>query len=479
MNAFRTFLVCLSCLTAAADPATTDRLDTFLQNVAPVLEGVESHTETSLPPAHTGEVLQLDVEQCVALALKNNVQATVAEEDLLQREAQTGQARAARRPQVKAQAGITYIDGLENVVGDVGILSDLIGVGDLQPDKTIARATVGVEQVLYAGGQITAAIRASEYLAASEEFKRDATLAQLQLETRQAYYDCLLTQALVEVAAESIAAFERHREDARHAVDAGIASKVVLLRAETELAARQTDLTAAQTAEEIALLNLRRITGLPDSQRLALDSTLAWTPENQGIESLLEQARAQRPELKALDNGIDAAKQAVRVKRGDYYPKAAATVQYQASSGTGALQPDGITATLGAEWGLYAGGKRKHAVAEAQSQVRSLEKQREDIEKLVALDVRQAHLRLGDAIKKIKRDKGTVTLAEEGQRLAQVRFREGMGTQSELLDASLALTQAKTKLVQALRDYAVAVAALQKAAATSTAPAPAQETDAP
>jgi len=95
--------------------------------------------------------------------------------------------------------------------------------------------------------------------------------------------------------------------------------------------------------------------------------------------------------------------------------------------------------------------------------LRSLEYQREDVARLVELDVRQAALRVQESIAKIRAEKGTVALAEEGLRMAQLRFQEGVGTQVETLDAALALTGARTQLVRALRDYAVAVAALDKA----------------
>ena len=72
-----------------------------------------------------------------------------------------------------------------------------------------------------------------------------------------------------------------------------------------------------------------------------------------------------------------------------------------------------------------------------------------------------------NAMAKIQQERATVTLAQEGLRLAELRFNEGVGIQSETLDAELALTNAQTQLVQALRDYAVANAAIERATGTS------------
>jgi len=460
-------LILLSATLANGEEAS--RLDALLERARPVLDGVDA-APAPVAATPSGEPLQLDAATSVAMALKQNAQIAISDEDLSQAEAKVGQAQSLRKPQVTSQVGVTYIDGIEAIGTSSPLLESLIGIGDLQPDKTIARGTVSVEQVLYAGGQIAAGIRASQYLAQSASWKREVTRAQVALETTQAYQDAVMTQALIEVAHDSIGAFERHREDAQHAVDVGFASRIVLLRADTELQARQADVVSAETAHRIALLNLKRLIGAPEAQPVVLSGESIWNPDSTTLDALIAQAQAQRAELRALDSGIAAAEQNVRAKRGEYRPRAAASAQWQESVGSGTLQPDGFSAQAGLEWQIYAGGKRKHTVAEAQSQLRSIQKQREDVARLVELDVRQAQLRVSEAIEKIRRDKGTLTLAEEGLRLAQVRFREGVGTQTEVLDASLARSQAQTKIVQALRDHAVAVAALQKAAGTLVAP---------
>lgn len=456
-------LIALGCVAVNAESAPQPSgLDALLQQAAPVLEGVET-PPLAAPEAASEVPLALDVAGCVGMALQNNAQAAISDEDVAQAESRIGQAQAARKPQIKTQVGATYIDGLEGIDTKLKFLEDIIGIGDIQPDKLITRATVSVEQVLYAGGQINAAIKASRFLAESESWKREITRAGLALETTQAYHDAMLARGLIEVANDSISAFQKHADDAKHAVDVGMASKIVLLRAQTELAARQTDFTSASTTFEIALLNLKRLIGAPESQPVTLSGGLVWEPQTEELTALIVRAQASRAEILALDKGIEAAEQNIRIKKADYKPRAAASAQWQEGIGTGTLQPNGFSATAGIEWQVYGGGKRKFAVAEAESQVRSLQKQRDDVLRLVEMDVRQAHLRVGESIEKIRRDKGTVALADEGFRLAQVRFTEGVSTQTEVLDAELARSQAKTKLVQALRDYAVATAGLKKA----------------
>ncbi|MCC6144713.1 MAG: TolC family protein [Candidatus Hydrogenedentes bacterium] len=439
-------------------------VERMMGSVSDVLEGVETYT----PPAAeapAAEPAALTVEDCVARALAENAQALIAAEDVIQKRAQLAQAKALGRPQIQARGSFIYIDGLPTNVYDPGIFGFITGFNedDLEMKKWLVEGDVVVQQVLYAGGRIHAAVEAAKSLVEAQEWQRQVQLSELEYQTRQAYYDYLLAQALVEVAKESVGTFKRHGTDAESKLEAGIASGFEVLRADTELGNRAANLEEAQTAVQLARMNLLRLIGLPLDTPLELAGKLSWEPVEATPESLLPVAFEQRPELKAIEAGIVAAERQVDEKRSQYKPNAAAVVGLNEIEGGPAVVPEGLNVGIIAQWEIYSGGRRKGEVAEAQSQVRSLEYQQTDLLRLVELDVRQAYARVQEAIAKIKSEKGTVALAEEGQRLAELRFTEGVGTQSDILDASLALSQARTGLVQALRDYAVARAALKKA----------------
>ncbi len=450
---------------ATSSPVTQEEINALLENVQEVLTGVDSYVPVE-PAAPQGEPVILDVRQCVERALNENAKALSAMDDLNAKKALIGQARAARLPQAKAQGAYTYMDGLESDLGG-GFISLFMDSGSFMPKKETWTFQATVEQVLYAGGQIQSAIRASKYLAQSEAWKRQAILDQIELDAKQAFYDCHLTQALILVAKESIVTFERHHADAQHMLEVGMVSRFEVLRAETELGARQTDLESAKTAAQIAALNLRRIIGMPQDAPLQLTGKSEWTPVAEPVDALVAAAKEKRPELKALEEGLKAADQNINAKWGQFKPKAATTLTYTETHGGSTLNPEGLTVNVGAQIDIFTGGKRCYEIQQAKAEKQSLEHQKLDVERLVELDVRQAYARVQEAIAKIRREKGTVALGTEGLRLAQLRFQEGVGTQAETLDADLALTQARTTLAQALRDYAVAIASLDKAVGRS------------
>lgn len=412
------------------------------------------------------EALSLDVVQCVDMAVAKNAQVLMAQDDIDAARERIGQANAQRLPHVKVDVGFRH---LEPVGGSSGGIMSFLSPGTSENTR---RDHAALSQVLYAGGQIKAAVKASEFLAQSSEWQRKAVLNNLAFETKKAYYDCLLARAMVRVAQESVLTFERHLSDAQQMLEVGLISNFEVLRAKTELGARQADLTAAQNARRLALVNLRRLLTLGQDLPIKLVGRLELPAEPAAIEELLKEAQSGRPELMALDKAIAGSEQNVLRTKGQYKPQAAAGVEWTNTDNGGSFAQDGWSFTLGGEWTLYAGGQRKHQVGEANAQKRKLEHQKEDVVRLVEMDVRAAHIQLEDALARIEREKGTVELGMEGRRLASLRFQEGVGTQAETLDAELALTNAETMLVRAMHDCAVASIAIDKAVGRGPAAPP-------
>ncbi len=471
-----------------------------------MIEDIEEYLdlERAAGPAEApaeGSVLELDVRRCVDLALEQNAQLLQADEELRAAEAQIGIARSGLLPNVTGRYGITQTEynerkqsgglmsllggGMSSTGGGLGggsitgdplvdiPLSMLIGVGaqtvqqalapDLTPDDRLYSTEVTIRQAIYTGGQLTAALRASEYLAKSQEWRREAVAAELEYLTKELFYDALLTNALIRVAEESVRTFERSLSDAQNMFDVGEVSHFEVLRAQTELGLREAEYVKALNRRELALSALRRTLYLPQDTPLRLASTFEWQPPTTRVEDHMTYALTHRPEVRALEQAVLASREDVRRVKGQYMPQVAATATFQNVDGAGPASPDGWTFTLGAEWEIVAGGRRRHERIAADAQSKSLEHQLTDIERQVELDVTQAWISIQDAMAQIESERGNVDLAKEGLRLAELRFQEGVGTQSDVLDAELALTSAETNLVQALREYAVANAALERA----------------
>lgn len=457
-------LICLACIGAGLSPALAEGgspLDQLLNQAAPILaEEKAYHTGTKGNEAV--EPLSLTLEGCVSLALAQNAQVLEADTEVAIREAQAGQARARRRPHVKGQAAYNYIEELDQGIGRPGI-QKLIGADGYAPEKDTITTGLSITQLIYAGGQVQAAVKASDYLAASEGWRRDALRAEVAYQAREAYHNALLAASLVEVAEAAVAAFERHVKDTEALHKEGAVTGYEVMRAKTETAARRADLESARAGVKLADIRVRQLLALPEDQPLHYDASLPWTPVTVTSSEMAEQARAGRPEIIALQQALAASGEQEKGVKGKYLPQAAATVKWQNVDNGGRVMTDGWQVNVGAQWDLYLGGQRKHELGEVRARAEGLRIQLADLERLVVADVEQACVRLDEASASMRAERETVTLAEESVRLAELRFREGAGTQTEIIDTELAHTRAKTALVQAIRDYFVAYASLQRA----------------
>jgi outer membrane protein len=424
-----------------------------------LVEAMAIITTMAEDDAAPDDAVTLTLRECLDMALANNPQVRIAEDAVDVADARVGQARALLRPQIGTSMTFTHLDlNTRTSPFPLNFFGDLTETGG-----TLRTDRVDATQVLYAGGQLRAALRASRYLAQSESWQRQATLDEIVYQTRQAYYGVLLATSLVEVALDSVRAFQRHVDDTTQMFDVGVVSQFEVLRSQTELGAREAELVRARNGVKLAYATLHRLLNLPQETPIRVVAEFPPIIGAIDFERLTRQALELRPEIRAIKDGIAASEESVTRTRGQFRPQIGASVQWQNVHNGGLAAPDGWTYSLAAQWDLYAGGRRKYEVNEARANLRSLEHQLEDLESLVRLDVNQAYINLYNAMAQMLSEHGTVALAREGLRLAILRFEEGVGTQSETLDAELALTNAQTGLARAVHEYAVARAALERA----------------
>jgi len=238
-------------------------------------------------------------------------------------------------------------------------------------------------------------------------------------------------------------------------------SNFEVLRAQTELGTREAELVQARNAQRLAATTLRRLLKLPQDVPIEVNARMDWVPLLAPAAELLELAYARRPDIAALEVGILAAEEDLNRVKSAYFPDVGLTAEHLSTDGFNGTVDNGWVVTLGAQWELVTGGRRGGERNEAKAEIRRLEHQLDELRTVVEENVTQARIQLENAIAQTAAQRQNVTLAREGLRLAELRFQEGVSTQSEVLDADLALTNAESQLVQALRDFAVANAGLE------------------
>ncbi len=174
--------------------------------------------------------------------------------------------------------------------------------------------------------------------------------------------------------------------------------------------------------------------------------------------------------MQAADLLADITRKAVRIAKGDFLPSIAAvsTYSWQSVSDDFTLRgnkTESWTAGVTVSIPIFAGGRRVGQLRQRQSEHYQARLNAAQLRDDIRLEVEAAYDRLIQAKQSLDRQKETIALAQEGLRIANLRYETGVGTLLEVLSAQAALTDARNMEARALFSFRTAKSALRKATA--------------
>ena len=218
------------------------------------------------------------------------------------------------------------------------------------------------------------------------------------------------------------------------------------------------------------LLNLLAV-NLPrtvwENVPLQLSDTLEARPYEIDLPAALARAMEKRPELAALRKARALRREDLVSAKSAYKPGAElfGGYQWQSLPYENNLSRDlsGWIAGAQVSWSIFDGQLTHGKVMEAKAHYERAQLDIDESARQIELEARTAHSNFIEAREVLESQKMVQEQAQEALRLAEARLAAGTGTQLDVLDAQTALTQARTTQAQALHDYSVARARLQRA----------------
>jgi outer membrane protein TolC len=209
--------------------------------------------------------------------------------------------------------------------------------------------------------------------------------------------------------------------------------------------------------------------GVGPSDEYLIQGMLDFTAVDQGIlSSAMETVVEKNSSLNALRHQVNVNKAIVNIERSNYLPTLAAfgNYQYQAAKNDLKISTRDFLGSsvvgLQLSINLFQGLQTNARVDQAKVDVRKAEEQLTNVENSLRTAVHSVLLQLEQSRRRVEAQEKTVEQAERGYKIATARFTSGSGTQLEVNDAQLALTQAKVNRMQAIYDYLVASADLDQ-----------------
>jgi outer membrane protein len=363
---------------------------------------------------------------------------------------------------------------------------------------------LALSQNLFAGGRIVAQNRIASATRRIAETELTAQQAQLVLDVTTTYYDAVLSDRLVSISEASLDQAERTLRDVRLARQVGTQPEFDLLRAEVSRDNQRPVVIQRRTSRDVAYLRLAQMLNLPLDRPLVLTTTLGDTTDVTGTpavpigavkESQPDTTLMERAPVRQASQNVVASEGQLKVARAQSLPSLVLSSQYARINFPESGFPEGRfltdwTVGVSLQFPIFTGGRLSGDRMIARAGLDQARLRLRQVEEQARLDARNTIATVEEAEARWAASTGTVRQAQRAYQIAEIRYSEGISTQTELSDSRLQLQEARANRAQAARDLQVArvrlallkdlplptgsvsPAATAAAAATSTPPQP-------
>lgn len=416
--------------------------------------------------AARGEEISLSLAQAVERAGRSNNPIQIQRKAVDAARSRVTEVRSGFFPQVNGQAGYTRngaeltfpaLSGQQSSSKDIGLFTGYVNNN---------QASLSAAQPIYTGGALTAALRGAQTQLAIEEQTLRAVLQDTGFETRRLYFGLLLAQETELIARDLLDQARKHAQEVRQRFAQGQASRFDVLQSEVQAARLEPDVISAGNEVELAAAQLKKLLAVPQETGVRLTDILDYKPTRVDERQFLARAYLKRPEMRLRDLGVDLSEWQVRLERAGWSPQVAASASALFRSNNPSTMFDSRhsnwNAGISVSMPVFEGFSTRARVQQAKARYEQAAYSRRDLVQQIAVDIRQACLDLDRASAVIASQKESVGLAAEALRIAEVRFANGQGTNLDVLDAQVSLSQIRTTLSQAVYDYLMAQAFLER-----------------
>ena len=415
---------------------------------------LESVGESQERPLIEGAV---SVSRCVELALQNNRDIQLAQEDRIKADAIIQEARGEALPTLELGADYTRLDRTLNFGG--------IKAGS----KNNYALSATLSQPLWRGGAVLAGIRGARIFSIyTDELLRGA-YQDVIFEVRKAYYDARLALELEQASRKSVELAARQLEDVQKDKAAGTAAAFDVLRARVQLKNLQAAHVRAQNRYHLAVTSLLRVMNVSQESKITIQDELQFRATEPDLEASVKTAFLHHPDLLAGEYDVRVQEQAHAYARADYYPDLDATLtgQYARPEPNSPTNRNSFDTNwqmgLSVSYAIFEGFRTRARVRQALVDLRKSKLQLKDAEDEILLDIRQALFSINDAARLVESQQANVEQAEEALRLVRLGRAQGIRREVQVLDAQNALDEARANYAKAAYAHEIARLNLEKA----------------
>jgi outer membrane protein TolC len=332
------------------------------------------------------------------------------------------------------------------------------------PDNYRVREELGVP--VFTGGRVGALVESARNDERAAGADRRVVEQDVRLEVVRSYWALVTSREQIAVLERGLQRTDAYVGDVRSRVETGILPPNDLLTAQAQRARQAVRVVQAKNAAASAEIDLARLIGAPVGQPIVVTTVVGQpTTGLEGVTGLSAEALVARAlESRAEREGITDRQAALRASAVAALASMKPTVAALAAVEPSRPNPRFVPRTdewktswdlgISVSWSLFDGGRARADAAAATAQAEAVGARLTDFDAIVGADVRQRLLDLESGRAALVASDEAVSASTEARRVVEERFRAGVATSTDVLDAQVALLEAeleRTMLAAALR----------------------------
>jgi outer membrane protein len=388
---------------------------------------------------------KLTLQEAQQLAIQNHPQIQAATQLASAAAAQAQEARSSYYPQ--AYGSLTGVEAENN---------SRIAAGGLNNPIIYDRFAEGlvVGQLVTDFGRTHELVKSSNLHAKAQQEDITATRADVLLRVSQAYFTVLRSQAVLQVAEQTVKSRQLVADQTGALQKSNLKSGLDVSFANVNLAQARLLLIQAQNDVQASFAELSDALGYSDQRTFQLTDEAQSSSPPVDVAPLIQEALKNRPELIRQGLDVRAAESFATAERDLWFP----TISAAGATGLipfrqNALDSRYAAAGFNVNIPLFNGRLFNARHAEATSRAKAQQQYLRELQDRIVRDVRTAWLNSGSAFQRLTVTEQFLNEATQASDLAQSRYGLGLSSIVELSQAQLNVTQAQIAQASAKYDY--------------------------
>jgi outer membrane protein len=321
-------------------------------------------------------------------------------------------------------------------------------------EKNFLFYSLNIQQTLYDFRKNASRYEASKRLLSAKKHDSARIRNLVAIDFVLVYLDLLESENLLKVSEKEVEMLESHLRDAKSLYEEGVITKNDLLQAEVKISDARQRLLTSRNLRAVTASRLNSILVRPLTDDLQVEEVRDSSPRfvEADMEKAWEVAEKQRPEIRIITETLNALDLERTAKKADYYPKFFLKGAYDYTENRYQVHNGNWSLTLGMGINLFQGGSTRAELMKIDNQRLKLLEEKNKLFDDIKLEIEQYLLGVKTARERVAVTRDAMDQAEENLRINRVKYEEGEGTATDVLDAVALLTIAETNNYKSVYD---------------------------